>query len=81
MMTKEGFIKIVNFMTPGARVLVLERGHMSHIVNMHYVSVYSTLIVIVSWYYNAAFLCHSAVKWLKYCRYDVKHYLINQSVN
>ena len=28
MMTKEGFTKIVNFMTPGAGVLALERGHM-----------------------------------------------------
>ena len=28
--------KIVNFMTPGAEVLVLERGRISHIVNMHY---------------------------------------------
>ena len=36
MMTKEGFIKIVNFMTPGAGVLVLGRGHISHNVNLHY---------------------------------------------
>ena len=36
MMTKEGYTKIVNFMTPGAGVLVLGRGHMSHIVKMHY---------------------------------------------
>ena len=35
MMTKEGS-KIVNFMTPGAGVLVLGRGHISHIVKMHY---------------------------------------------
>ena len=35
MMTKEGFTKIVNFMTPGAGVLVLERGHISHIVKLH----------------------------------------------
>ena len=33
MMTKEASTKIVNFMTPVARVLVLGRGH---IVNMHY---------------------------------------------
>ena len=36
MMTKEGSTKIVNFMTPGAGVLVLGRGHISHIVEMHY---------------------------------------------
>ena len=36
MMTKEGSTKIVNFMTPGAEVLVLGRGHISHIVKMHY---------------------------------------------
>ena len=28
--------KIVNFMTPGAGVLVLGRGHISHKVKMHY---------------------------------------------
>ena len=27
MMTKEGSIQIVNFMTPGAGVLMLARGH------------------------------------------------------
>ena len=36
MMTKEGSTKIVNFMTPGAGVLVLGRGHISHIMKMHY---------------------------------------------
>ena len=36
MMTKEGSTKIVNFMTTGAGVLVLGRGHRSHIVKMHY---------------------------------------------
>ena len=36
MMTKEGSTKIVNFMTPGAGILVLGRGHISHIVKMHY---------------------------------------------
>ena len=37
MMTKEGSTKIINFMTPGAGVLVLGRGHiLSHIVKMHY---------------------------------------------
>ena len=36
MMTKEGFTKIVTFMTPGAGVLVLARGHISYIVKLHY---------------------------------------------
>ena len=36
-MTKERSIKIVNFMTPGAGVLALRCGHISHIiVKMHY---------------------------------------------
>ena len=38
MVTKEGSIKIVNFMTPKAGVLVVGRGHLSHIVKMHYFS-------------------------------------------
>ena len=33
-MTKEGSTQIVNFMTPGARVLMLGCGHISHIVNI-----------------------------------------------
>ena len=32
---KEGSSKIVNSMTPGADVLVLGRGHVSHIVKVH----------------------------------------------
>ena len=36
MMTKEGSTKIVTFMTPGAGVLVLGHGHISHIVKMLY---------------------------------------------
>ena len=37
-MTKEGSTKIVNFLSPGAGVLALGRGHISHIhvVKMHY---------------------------------------------
>ena len=50
MMTKEGSTKTVNFMTLGAGVLVLRRGHTSHY--SEYVvsstpSIYSTLIAIV----------------------------------
>ena len=36
MITKEGPTKIIAFMTPGAGVLVLGRGHISHTVKMHY---------------------------------------------
>ena len=36
MMTKGESTKIVNFMTPGAGVLALECGHISHIVKIHY---------------------------------------------
>ena len=36
MKTKEGATKIVNFMTLGTGVHVLGRGHISHIVKMHY---------------------------------------------
>ena len=35
-MTKEGYIKIVNFITPGAGVLLQGRGHINHTVKMHY---------------------------------------------
>ena len=36
MMKLEGSTKIVIFMTPRAEFLVQGRGHMSHIVKMHY---------------------------------------------
>ena len=36
MLTIECSTKIVNFMTPGAGVLVLVRGHRSHLAKMHY---------------------------------------------
>ena len=36
MMNKEGSTKIINFMTPGAGVLVLGHGHISHVVKMQY---------------------------------------------
>ena len=36
MKTMEGSTKIVNFMTPGAGVLVLGRGHISYRVKMYY---------------------------------------------
>ena len=49
-MTKEGSTKIVNFMTPGARVLMLGRDHISHYseyVVVSTLSIYSTLIAIL----------------------------------
>ena len=36
MMTKEVSTKIVNFMSPGARILVLGCGHVSDMVKIHY---------------------------------------------
>ena len=36
MMTKEGYTKIVNFMTPAAGVLALGCGHVNQIVKIHY---------------------------------------------
>ena len=36
MMTNERSTKIVYFITPGAGVLVLGRGHIINIVNVHY---------------------------------------------
>ena len=65
MMIKEGSTQIVNFMTTGAGVLVLGRSHMSFIYMIYtlyeYVlfstlSIYSTLIAIVLWDYDPAFL-------------------------
>ena len=50
MMTKEDSTKIVNFMAPGAGVLVQGRVYISHIVKMHIsstLSIYSILIAIV----------------------------------
>ena len=58
-MTKEGFTKIVNFMTPGVGVLVLGRGHISHyseFVLSSTLSIYSTFIAIVLRDYDAAYL-------------------------
>ena len=36
LITKERSTKNINFMSPGAGVLVLGCGHLSHIVKMHY---------------------------------------------
>ena len=58
MMTKEGFAKIVNFMTPRAGVLMLGRGHISHYseyVLSSTLSIYSTLIATVLRDYDAVF--------------------------
>ena len=53
--------QIVNFMTPGAVVLMLGRGHISHYseyVLSSTLSIYSTLIAIVLKEYDDAFLYH-----------------------
>ena len=61
MMSKEGSAKIVNFMTPGAGVLMIGRGHICHFceyVVSSTLSIYITLIAIVLRDYDAAFLYH-----------------------
>ena len=61
MSTNEGSTKIVNLMTPGAGVLMLGHGHISHYsedVLYSTLSIYSTLIAIVLRDYDAAFLYH-----------------------
>ena len=61
MMTKEGSTKIISFITPGAGVLVLGRGHISHYSEYALsstLSIYSTLIAIVLRDCDADFLCH-----------------------
>ena len=58
-MIKEGSTKIVNFETPGARVLMLGCDHISRYseyVLSSTLSIYSTSIVIVLKDYDAAFL-------------------------
>ena len=60
-MTKEVSTKIVNFMTPRAGVLMIERGHISHYseyVLSSTLSIYKTLNAIVLRDYDAAFLNH-----------------------
>ena len=57
----QGSTKIVNLMTPGAGVLMLGRGHISHYseyVLPSTLSIYNTLIAIVLRECNPAFLCH-----------------------
>ena len=44
MMTKEGSTIVVSVMAPEAGVLVLDRGHISHIVKMHFFFKKSSLI-------------------------------------
>ena len=63
MSTKEGSSKIVNLMTPGAGVLMLGRGHISHysedvLYSTLSIHVYSTLIAIALRDYDAAFPYH-----------------------
>ena len=71
MMTKEGFTQIVNFTIPGAGVLMLGPGHISHIVKpCMYIQL---MIAIVLRDYDAAFLYHMA--WM-ICIYSMMELLI-----
>mgnify|MGYP003689821901 CR=1 FL=1 len=57
--TKEGSTKIVNFITPGAGVLLLGRGHIclySEYALYSTLSIYNTLIAIILRDYTAVFL-------------------------
>ena len=59
MMTKDGFTKIVNLMIPGAGALMLGYGQVSHYSEYAVastLSIYSTLVAIVSRDYDAAYL-------------------------
>ena len=60
-MTNKGSAKIVNFMTPGVGDLTLGHGFIGHhgeYALSSSLSIYGTLIAIVLWDYNTAFLCH-----------------------
>ena len=60
-MTMEGSTKIAMFMTPGAGVLMVRCGcisHYSEYVLSSTLSIYSTLIAILLRAYNAAFPCN-----------------------
>ena len=67
MMTKEGSTKIVNFMTPGAGVLMLGHGHISHIVKMHYFFLKSALFPSID-QTNLIFIYF--MMWLLICKYE-----------
>ena len=62
MMAKKGSTKIVNFLTHGAGVFMLGRGHISHYIELYALyftlSIYNTLFAIVLRDYNVIFLCH-----------------------
>ena len=57
-MTKEGSTKIINFMIPGAGVLMLGRGHISYNLVSFTLSIYSTLVAFVLRNFDAVFLFH-----------------------
>ena len=71
MMTKEASTLIVNFMTPGAGVLMLGHGHISYIVKylVHVgvmnISIKMYLIVVCHWYTKG---------YLKYDQHVVKEF-------
>ena len=60
-MSKEGSVKIANFITIGSGGLMLGLGNISHYSEYALsstLSIYNTLIVFVLREYKAAFLCH-----------------------
>ena len=60
-MTKKRSTIIVYLMTPGVGVLMLRCGHKSHYseyASFSTLSIYRTLIAVVSMDYNAALLCN-----------------------
>ena len=57
MMTREGSAKIVNFMTHGAKYLMIKCGYISHYcwINIIFYSVYGTLIIMLLSYATVEF--------------------------
>ena len=70
-MTKKGCTKIVNFMTPGAGVLMLGYGHLSHYSEY---AVFSTLSI-----YSTLVACVPCVKGL-WCCFPIPSLIFNYSM-
>ena len=63
MITYEGSTKVVNFMNPRSGVLVLGRGHISHIVKLHLF--FKNLNIADS--FSFIFVCCSRFVWVLSC--------------
>ena len=78
MMTKEASTLIVNFMTPGAGVLVLGHDHISYIVkylvgvmsHLKNISIKMYLIVVCHWYTKGNLMTNT---WSKSSRSEICH--------